>query len=265
MKMRNILIAVSLCFASTVTSAQESRNTNLWKWTNKASHHDSIVKVSLDGATGTGVIIGIDHGQPSGGGYLGQCITASHVVSEDKGRNAIRIVYRNGRVAKNCRILSQDEQLDIALLQVWVPAEMPAATIAQSAANPGDRIELTGLGGGSKLKCCLRHFSAFAADPTNDSRIYANVSLLPGDSGGAVFNDSAELIGIVSGGWFWWHDKRVAKATKVSTQATWPARACNLNGLRSLIAKATEDVDSEDEPSMEPEIRALAESEPIVR
>lgn len=234
-----LLIAFFLCLAPHVALAQEERGPTLWQWTDKASHHDSIVRVSLDGATGTGIVVSKYYDQPSGSGYLGQVMTASHVVADDRDRNAVRVVYRNGKVSKDCQVAFQDEELDIAILKVWVPHNIPAARIADQRIQPGDTLEITGLGGGSELKCCLRHFHAMAADPTNKAQIYANVSLLPGDSGGAVFNKDGALVGIISGGWFWWHDRRVTESTKADTRATWPARASNLNGLKVLLAKST--------------------------
>lgn len=260
MNTQMLLIAFFLCFAPAFVVAQEERGPSLWEWTDKASHHDSIVKVSLDGAVGTGVIVSKDLSQKSGNGYLGKCLTANHVVAGDKGRNAIRVTYRNDRVAKDCEIIFQDDQLDVAILLVWIPKEIPAATVSNRRIRPGDRIEFTGLGGGTELKL-LRHFRSQAADPTDKSQIYANVSLLPGDSGGAVFNRKKELVGIVSGGWFWWHDQRVTKSTATDTRATWPARACNLDGLQKLIAKSSNFEKREASPVAEPLVNTLAELE----
>ena len=251
MNTQRLLIAIFLCIAPTFAVAQEVRGPSLWEWTDKASHHDSIVKVSLDGAVGTGVVVFKDHNQPAGAGYLGRCLTANHVVAKDNGRDAIRVKYRNGRVAKNCEVIFQDEQLDVAILRVWIPRDIQPAKVAKARVLPGDKIEITGLGGGSKLKR-PRHFRSRAADPTDNSQIYANVSLLPGDSGGAVFNKDKELVGIVSGGWFWWHDSRVTSSTSSDVRATWPARACNLEALQSLITKTEELAKREDPSGAEP-------------
>ena len=260
MNTQYLLVAIILCCSPGIALAQEERGPSLWQWTDKASHHESIVKISIDGAVGTGVVVFKDLDQPSGSGYLGQCLTALHVVARDKGRKAIRVSYRNGRVSKNCEVVFKDAKLDVALLKVWIPDDIPAANVASMRIQPGDPIEFTGLGGGTKLKL-LRHFRSKAADPTDKSQIYANVSLLPGDSGGAVFNKKNELVGIVSGGWFWWHDQRVTRSTTTNTQATWPARACNLDGLQTLIRKSEKSLQSDESPTAEPLVNSLAEAE----
>lgn len=218
-------------------AGQVGQNTNLWQWSTEASHHESIVQVELDGASGTGVIVRVDRDKPVSDGFQGWCLTAWHVISDDSESRRIRVRYRNGRSAKNCMVLATDEDNDVALLWVWVPASVAAVPLAESPAAPGEAIEIAGLGGGSGLECCLRHFHAKAAVTTNDNKIFADVALLPGDSGGPVFNDRAQLVGIVSGGWFWW-DGGVVNGNGTEIRATWPARTSNLKSVKDLIGKA---------------------------
>ena len=91
----------------------------------------------------------------------------------------------------------------------------------------------TGLGGGSQVDCCLRHFTAVAASPTNSQTILADAPLLPGDSGGAIFNSDGELVGVISGGWFWW-DGGVQTERGAPIHVTWPAKGCNVAPILSL-------------------------------
>ena len=60
------------------------------------------------------------------------------------------------------------------------------------------------------------------------------MALLPGDSGGPVFNERQEVVGVISGGWFWW-DGGVTNSGGSIIQATWPARACNVSVIQKLL------------------------------
>lgn len=234
-----IIIVLSLlvpCCAPSVASSQVGHETALWMWTVAADHHDPVVQVSMDTGSGTGIIIYVDRDKPTKKGFEGYCLTAYHVVEQDNGRRSISVTYRNGRVAQNCKVMAFDKELDVAIIWVWVPEHIEPAPMADTIARAGDSLEFTGLGGGSRLSCCLRHFSAKAAAPTNENTIYADAALLPGDSGGPVFNDRKELVGIISGGWFWW-DGGVTTSLGSSIKATWPARACNVGAIQRLVNK----------------------------
>ena len=223
-------------------AAQVGKETSLWNWSVASSHHESIVQIESDGGFGTGVIVRVDKDKPVGDGYEGFCLTAWHVVDGDDDRREIRIEYRNGIGAKKCKVVAKDEANDIALLWVWVPDDIPAATLATLPVKAGDELEIGGLGGGSALQCCLRHFRAKASVATNSKQLFADVPLLPGDSGGPVFNSRKELVGIVSGGWFWL-DAGVKKESGESINVTWPARAGNLNSIQLVIDNANPDGD----------------------
>jgi len=112
--------------------------------------------------------------------------------------------------------------------------------MAKDPIQSGDKLEFAGLGGGSKLDCCIRHFSAVASSPSSLEKIFADVPLLPGDSGGPVFNEKHEVVGIISGGWFWWNSGLMDKDGNASIRTTWPARASNVGPLKTLMAKHNE-------------------------
>ena len=229
---------------STSASAQVGKDSGLWDWSeNNASHHQAIVQVTAGDGTGTGVIIGIDESKPIKNGHEGYCLTAWHVVQDNLDDNKIRVVFRNGRKAKGCRVLQHDSECDIAIVWVWVPDDIKPAKLAKSPIIGGDELEFAGLGGGSDLMCCLRHFKAKASPPSSLDRIFADVPLLPGDSGGPVFNHNHEVVGVISGGWFWW-DGGVTTANGSTIKATWPARASNVDPIKSLMAKMNETIES---------------------
>ena len=224
---------------SSTADAQVGKESGLWEWTPIAEHHHSIVEIHSAGGVGTGVVIEIDESKPLKGGNEGYVLTAYHVVQDDNGEGLIKVLYRNGKRAKKCRIVHADESKDVALLWVWVPDGIPSSTMATDPIESGDELEFAGLGGGSKLNGCIRHFSATASTPSSLEKIFADVPLLPGDSGGPVFNQQQQVVGIISGGWFWFNSG-IKTPTGSSVRTTWPARASNVGPLQTLITQKNE-------------------------
>lgn len=228
-----LLGSIFLVFTSNA-QAQVGKDSGLWNWTQQSKHHQAIVKVDAGDGSGTGVVIHVDKSKPIKDGFEGYCLTAWHVV-KDIHDSSIKINYRNQRRSKGCRVVDFDRERDIALIWAWVPGEIEPAKLANDPIKGGDQLEFAGLGGGSDLTCCLRHFSAVASSPSSMEKIFADVPLLPGDSGGPVFNENQEVVGIISGGWFWW-DGGVKLPNGSQINATWPARASNIDPIRVLVA-----------------------------
>ena len=224
------IVALSLIQSS---SAQVGSDTTHWKWTPSAAHHDAVVQVKTETGVGTGVIVHVFKTRPVAGGFEGLCLTANHVVSDSVEKQTIKVVYGNGKKAKRCKVVSSNEDFDIALLWVWVPATIEPAVVAPAGVEPGETLEFSGLGGGSTLKS-IRHFGSESQSPTDHNLIYASVALLPGDSGGPVFNAKSQVVGIISGGWFWF-DGGVKSRSGHTVNVTWPARACNRDPLAALV------------------------------
>lgn len=230
-----ITLALSVVLAP-CCCAQTGKDTLLWEWSDDATHHHAVVQVACNGGTGTGVIIGFDNSQPIENGHLGYCLTAWHVVADDKNEGKVAVHYRNGRKAKDCRVVAHDEEADVALVHVWVPPGVEPAQLAATPIAGGDTLEFAGLGGGSDLSCCLRHFKAVASSPSSEKKIYADATLLAGDSGGPVFNLDQQVVGVISGGWFW-YDGGVRNPSGHDVGTTWPARASNLGPIQALMSK----------------------------
>lgn len=216
--------------------AQIGENSGLWKWTEKLPHHQAIVEVSTSGGIGTGVVISINTEKPIREGFEGYVLTAWHVIQDDIKTSQIKVSYRNGKRSKGCKVVQFDEEKDVALLWVWVPDDIPSAKMAANPIERGNTLEFAGLGGGSDLKSCIRHFSSVASPPSSLEKIFADVPLLPGDSGGPVFNENHEVVGIISGGWFWW-DSGLKTKTGSGIRTTWPARASNVGPIQTLVSK----------------------------
>jgi len=133
-------------------------------------------------------------------------------------------------------VVEHDEGKDVALLWVWVPKGVEPAELATASVKRGDKLELVGLGGGTKLADCVRCFRSEASPPSTIEKIFADVPLLPGDSGGPVFNSQHQVVGIISGGWFWW-DSGLKTASGAYIRTTWPARASNVGPLQTMLSK----------------------------
>ncbi len=224
------------------------------------------------GATGSGVIVRFERvsALPAGQAY---CLTAAHVLESALGKSitkngvappnqpgskdepkkpgetrapaekksstkavlpapVISVFYRSGEVSRKSQIVAIDEKRDVALLRVAVPKGTKPVRVASKAIKPGESLEFIGFGGGSDVKK-PRHFNAFASAPTTGDLIYADTPLLPGDSGGAVFNEKKEVVGVISGGWIWWQGG-IRNKVGQNIPATWPARACNVAPIRQL-------------------------------
>jgi S1-C subfamily serine protease len=82
----------------------------------------------------------------------------------------------------------------------------------------------------------LRSFSATASASTNGETIYADVTLLPGDSGGPLFNSSHHVVGVISGGWYWWN-RGIVTAAGNSIPTTWPARTVKIGAFQIPVSE----------------------------
>ncbi len=225
-------------------SRPPAEHSGLWKWSPSQPHHASVVMLRVGKAIGTGVILYVDKDTPQGEGYLGFCATANHVVEmARKEEKEIQILFPNTArdIARDCSVVRQDKDVDIAVVWCWVPKDVPAAKLASKRAQPGDAVEFVGLGGKLTLDQGMRHFHGTASAPTEPELIYADQTLLPGDSGGPIFNRHGRLLGVISGGWFWWSHERIEADSEYPLRATWPARGSNLIPLARLIARLPSD------------------------
>lgn len=234
---RHSILTILLCLVSRHGSieAQTGVDTQLWNWTEAASHHDAVVEVKTTTGSGTGVLVHVFETRLVADGFEGICLTAEHVVS-DAEDTEIKVSYRNGKRARNCKVISTNKEFDLALLWVWVPKDLRPVAIASTGMVIGESLEFCGLGGNSSLSQ-MRHFSSTVESPTNSNQIFAATPLLPGDSGGPVFNTAGEVVGVISGGWFWF-DGGVKNPAGKDIDVTWPARACHLDPISELLQAA---------------------------
>ena len=233
---RSSLVLFTVLTTASLCHGQVGSETEHWNWTPPAAHHAAIVKVETESGSGTGVLVHVYKTRPVANGHEGLCLTAYHVVSDSIEQGSIKVHYQNGKRGRHCKVVASNKALDVALLWVWVPHGVEAAELAVDEAEKDTALEFSGLGGGSSLSS-LRHFSSVSESPTNANQIFASTPLLPGDSGGPVFNSTGQVIGIISGGWFWF-DGGVKSQRGNNISLTWPARACNLDPLSELLEQA---------------------------
>ena len=229
-------LVLILLFLANTCQAQVGKETNFWQWTPKAPHLESVVRVETPAGNGSGVLFKVDKNQPVGDGYIAYIITAWHVVQDNLEDQNIGIEYQNGRRAKNCLVVAHSESYDTAIIKGWAYSGATVAKVAQKDAVPEDYVEYAGFGGNGDLdnKSKLRHFHCVSSAPTCQNCVFSNAPLVPGDSGGGVFNKNHELLGVISGGWFWFESdiKKFNDPQNPTIKITWPAR-CN-NTFRTL-------------------------------
>lgn len=173
-------LLISLLFVSSV-SGQE---------------HYVLEVLQHDQAIGQAVVI---DKQPDGQGYAA---TALHVVDD---LNDFRVRYHDGSTAKHCRVVARFPDGDLAIIHVYVPASVDPVKIAE----PSESVTLINR---------LRERREISRSIVQNHSAYFDGTAEPGDSGSGVFNDSGQLVGIVSGGWFWLE----------GTKQTWPIRTARL-------------------------------------
>lgn len=181
-----------------------------------------VVDIVADGARGMGVLAEVGEVVESHGhtGRIGKVVTALHVVS---GAQKITVKYRDtktGLDSTNCPVLASDDKNDIAVLRVFVPVDVRPAKVALSPVLAGEDIAYHRLNSVLESK---------ASRPTTEAKIFSDSVVRNGDSGGPVMNGRGELVGIISGGWFYFgNDGR---------PMTWPTRAANLGPIRRLLGR----------------------------
>lgn len=170
---------------------------------------------------GTGSCVIVEREQDSDGGYVGLAVTAYHITG-DSVNSKFKVLYFNGRSCSDARLLATESRSDLAVIRTWVPLEIPVATIA--AEDGYGVVEIIGYPFGQPGK--LNGVKLRTIECWHMSDIEVN----PGFSGGGVFRNQ-QLVGVISGGWFWLKDCN-------GKQATWPTRSGGLDAIKGIIAKA---------------------------
>jgi serine protease Do len=148
----------------------------------------SVVAVGDDsGSLGSGFVVRSD-----------VVVTAAHVVAAARSPVAVLVGTRK----YPARVLSQDEQQDLALLQVRLEPAPAAMALAASAARVGEWIVVVGNPFGAGTTATVGIVSGAPGVITSPAsltkRIQINASVNPGNSGGPVVNMRGEVVGVAN-------------------------------------------------------------------
>lgn len=161
-------------------------------------------------------VIGGLAGQPSGRGAgtgmilsaSGEVLTNNHVIA---GASSISVTVVGEPTSRTATVIGADPTDDVALLQIQGASGLPTVALAQSSTlNVGQRIVAIGnaLGRGGSPTVTEGVISALGQDITvgNDNGgserltnlIETDASISPGDSGGALVNESGQVVGMIT-------------------------------------------------------------------
>jgi hypothetical protein len=187
-----------------------------WTWSDKAQHHDAVVRISVGNSGGTATHVG-----------KGYFITAAHVTGHGTGRT-VTCTWSNG-ARKTGKVIATQSSGDLACF--YVP-NLNAFSVPISCSEPGsgEYLEYVGFGGPGDNK---RHFWGKLLQEGHNY-YHGNALLLNGDSGGAVLY-KGQLVATISGG------SRLYNLNVAGRGNSWPghypARSCNYKTLSSFAQR----------------------------
>jgi len=211
-----------LALAAAAQAAPLHLTAKYWEWSPDAPHHAAVIQVRAGNRGGTGVIVRSTSSRCA-------ILTAHHVTQQ---MPTIRIMWPT--TSGIGTLAGSDAPNDLALiylgLQGWTPT---AVSVAAVEPKPGDRLEVCGYGGPSDGT--LRHFWVTATAESSRESLYSRGNALNGDSGGAVFNTSRELVGILQGGTYR-RDVGI-HGNGTSWAVHYPIRSSNVACVRGLLQR----------------------------
>lgn len=149
---------------------------------------DSVNTATRTGGLGTGFFISGE----------GQVLTAYHVV---KAGQLFAVTTLAGKTYP-ARVAAFDEAADVALLQVARGGPFPYLELASGTPQVGERVLAIGNSGGDFLQPrrgeLLRLNAEAGRSDFPEGTLEMNAPLAQGDSGGPIFNERGEVLGVVS-------------------------------------------------------------------
>lgn len=142
----------------------------------------SVVKVVLETGHGSGVHIGK--------GYI---LTAAHVVADTK---TVKIKTDKGRTGE-AEVLWFNRELDVALIHTGT--KLQASRIACAPTPRGTLIHAIGNPANQEFISTWGRVSGPAIDTPWKVAIVADITIVPGMSGGGLFDEADRLVGILVG------------------------------------------------------------------
>lgn len=146
-----------------------------------ADKDNATVKIILDRGHGSGVVIGDGT----------TILTAKHVVEADT--DGIVTIKTNDGHEYKAKVVSMGVEDDVAKLKLLDDVVLPAAKLADSNPVVGDSVEVVGHPVNLEYIHTYGHVSSYQLDVM----VYDATTYL-GNSGGPIFNEDGEVVGIVS-------------------------------------------------------------------
>jgi tetratricopeptide (TPR) repeat protein len=205
-----LLLAAGLLLCQATLGADDVDRRKLF-----ARNVKGCVAVMAAGGPASGFIVDVQKGW---------VVTCQHVVGSRDEVEVILPAYKDGRLIQDrnhylktaprikAKVLSADVKRDLALIQIdALPAGFEALALATDSGQPGDNLNLIGNPAASgamwnystgtlravyQKKFTYKNTSHEVDALCGETQLPAN----PGDSGGAVFSDKGEVLGVHSGG-----------------------------------------------------------------
>lgn len=144
----------------------------------------SVVLIKVPNGLGSGFVVSAD----------GRIVTNLHVI---RGAREATVVTSDGREFHDIELMASDEAHDLAVLRIGTHGLKPLPLGDSAAAKPGEHVVAIGhpLGLGDTVSDGL--VSAVRELPsTKQTMLQISAPISPGSSGGPVFNDRGEVIGV---------------------------------------------------------------------
>lgn len=204
--MNKLLASILFCMCFFVCSVLYGQNFN--------------VQINMGGEfNGRGTVVHKFEGTPYG--YI---LTANHVID---GPLPISVVFENGKVSNNCRVILYSSDVDIAIILACVPEDVVPAKIADTSPCPGDIVQYPNRTEGG--------ITTIASPSTDCYIISSPITVVKGDSGSVILNENNEVCGIVCEGL----EVNPFKMSKAS-DVLWPIRGRGLFFVKNILLESIE-------------------------
>lgn len=171
-------------------------NAQYWKPSADADHHNSVVKISGDGYSGSGSVIKYLKKSEKEGYYIGLILTAAHVIYSKDTR--FEVYFNNGAITNGGVVVelpadhSYDPYCDYGIIRALIPDSVTPLRVSTEDVPEGSEVELCGFGRGG-----FKHWlGEYAGDlMSGDGHIVFGWAV-QGDSGGPILY-KGKIIGVI--------------------------------------------------------------------
>ncbi len=151
---------------------------------------DAVFKITVGRFVGTCIVINTDHYKPV-------VLTASHMINDLLPNEEIN-VYKNGKPIRGY-IVSRSFDHDMCLIELDTDIPMPCVTVNQVKWRSGESVKSIGLDESGQMITVLKHKILGESPHDNTVSIDCDGPRIKGRSGGGLFNEDDELIGMFTG------------------------------------------------------------------